>query len=310
VWALALTIARPPRGRGAGPGEICGLPVLVQPLQRGAAEAGIPIGDAGEEQPWQGQPGQHVAPKAELAGVRSEPGKCSLREVDAGVVTTRRPVRTVYQPAPGRGDDSPASFGGNEQRRIGDGQSSRRVGERAEAILRQQQDGGVFRVDRAVRPRRIAHFADRLDDGARCHRFTRRGRVRHRQHGQRAVGAARDEIHQSQGRTDPDDAPEPPAHPVAEPGDLLVLGRHRLLCGDSTVATDVERVLGGVAPQVIDWDVLRLACVGEHQCPCGGATSGRPIEHDWGQEVVGTLVFLVGTLVFLLYQKGRGSRIF
>jgi hypothetical protein len=29
----------------------------------------------------------------------------------------------------------------------------------------------------------------------------------------------------TQGRTDPDDAPEPPAHPVAEPGDLWVLGR-------------------------------------------------------------------------------------
>jgi hypothetical protein len=40
-----------------------------------------------------------------------------------------------------------------------------------------------------------------------------------------------------------DNAPEPPAHPVAEPGDLWVLGRHRLLCGGSTVATDVERVL-------------------------------------------------------------------
>ena len=54
-----------------------------------------------------------------------------------------------------------------------------------------------------------------------------------------------------QGRTDPDDAPEPPAHPVAEPGDLWVLGRHRLLCGDSTVASDVERVLGGVAPHLM-----------------------------------------------------------
>src|SRR5260370_11072837 len=54
----------------------------------------------------------------------------------------------------------------------------------------------------------------------------------------------------TQGRTDPDNAPEPPAHPVAEPRDLWVLGRHRLLCGDSTVATDVARVLGGVAASI------------------------------------------------------------
>jgi DNA modification methylase len=33
-----------------------------------------------------------------------------------------------------------------------------------------------------------------------------------------------------------------------------VLGRHRLLCGDSTVATDVERVLGGVAPHLMVTD--------------------------------------------------------
>jgi hypothetical protein len=58
----------------------------------------------------------------------------------------------------------------------------------------------------------------------------------------------------TQGRTDPDDAPEPPAHPVVEPGDLWVLGRHRLLCGDSTVATDVERVLGGFAPHLMVTD--------------------------------------------------------
>jgi hypothetical protein len=47
------------------------------------------------------------------------------------------------------------------------------------------------------------------------------------------------------GLTDPDDAPAVPEHPVSQTGDLWLLGRHRLLCGDSTVATDVERVLGG-----------------------------------------------------------------
>ena len=40
-----------------------------------------------------------------------------------------------------------------------------------------------------------------------------------------------------------DEIPETPADPVSRPGDLWLLGPHRLLCGDSTVATDVERVL-------------------------------------------------------------------
>jgi DNA modification methylase len=45
-----------------------------------------------------------------------------------------------------------------------------------------------------------------------------------------------------------DDIPATPEDPVSRPGDLWLLGPHRLLCGDSTVATDVERVLGGVTP--------------------------------------------------------------
>jgi DNA modification methylase len=42
-----------------------------------------------------------------------------------------------------------------------------------------------------------------------------------------------------------DEVPEPPEDPVSRAGDLWVLGNHRLLCGDATVLTDVERVLGG-----------------------------------------------------------------
>jgi DNA modification methylase len=56
------------------------------------------------------------------------------------------------------------------------------------------------------------------------------------------------------GLTDPDDAPAAPEHPVSQTGDLWLLGRHRLLCGDSTVATDVERVLGGVEPHLMVTD--------------------------------------------------------
>src|SRR5512134_4144336 len=39
--------------------------------------------------------------------------------------------------------------------------------------------------------------------------------------------------------------PEPPVTPVSRPGDLWLLGEHRLLCGDSTKADDVQRVMAG-----------------------------------------------------------------
>jgi DNA modification methylase len=42
-----------------------------------------------------------------------------------------------------------------------------------------------------------------------------------------------------------DEVPEPPKEPVSKPGNLWVLGSHRLLCGDATVLADVERVLDG-----------------------------------------------------------------
>jgi DNA modification methylase len=58
----------------------------------------------------------------------------------------------------------------------------------------------------------------------------------------------------TEGLTDPDDAPAVPEHPVTQPGDLWLLGRHRLLCGDSTSAADVERLLAGVAPHLMVTD--------------------------------------------------------
>ncbi len=47
------------------------------------------------------------------------------------------------------------------------------------------------------------------------------------------------------GLTEDDAIPEAPVDPVSRTGDLWILGNHRLLCGDSTVLSDVERLMGG-----------------------------------------------------------------
>jgi DNA modification methylase len=52
-------------------------------------------------------------------------------------------------------------------------------------------------------------------------------------------------VHQFAGQCDEDDVPEAPADPKTRRGDIYELGRHRLMCGDSTAITDVERLMGG-----------------------------------------------------------------
>lgn len=48
-----------------------------------------------------------------------------------------------------------------------------------------------------------------------------------------------------------DDVPPTPEVPVSKAGDLWVLGRHRLICGDSTDPATVARVLKGEAPRLL-----------------------------------------------------------
>jgi DNA modification methylase len=56
------------------------------------------------------------------------------------------------------------------------------------------------------------------------------------------------------GLTDPDDVPEPPKEVVTKTGDLIVLGPHRLLCGNSANPADVARVMDGRKADLIFTD--------------------------------------------------------
>ena len=51
-----------------------------------------------------------------------------------------------------------------------------------------------------------------------------------------------------------DNVPDTPEDPISRPGDLWLLGNHRLLCGDSTIATDIDRLLGTVKPLLMVTD--------------------------------------------------------
>lgn len=50
---------------------------------------------------------------------------------------------------------------------------------------------------------------------------------------------------------DPDAIPTPPKKPTTKPGDLIQLGQHRLLCGDSTRPADLEKLFAGAVPETI-----------------------------------------------------------
>lgn len=59
---------------------------------------------------------------------------------------------------------------------------------------------------------------------------------------------------ETEGLTDPDDVPEPPAVPVTVLGDVWVMGRHRIICGSSTEADTVAKLLLDVKPHLMVTD--------------------------------------------------------
>jgi len=58
----------------------------------------------------------------------------------------------------------------------------------------------------------------------------------------------------NEGQTDEDAAPEVGETPVSRPGDVWIMGEHRLLCGDSTVAESYDRLMRGEMADIVFTD--------------------------------------------------------
>lgn len=76
------------------------------------------------------------------------------------------------------------------------------------------------------------------------------------------LGFAEDELNRllasgdatGEGLTDEDDIPEPPDDPITQPGDIWVLGKHRLMCGDSSKPADLDLLLDGQVIHLVNTD--------------------------------------------------------
>jgi len=56
------------------------------------------------------------------------------------------------------------------------------------------------------------------------------------------------------GNTDPDEIPEPPDEAITKRGDIWVLGKHRLMCGDSASEKDLDHLLDGAVINLVNMD--------------------------------------------------------
>jgi DNA modification methylase len=73
------------------------------------------------------------------------------------------------------------------------------------------------------------------------------------------TGFAQDElddllIDKTEGKTDPDAVPPAPTIPVTQPGDVWGLGRHRIMCGDSTRIDQAHVLMGGGVADMVFTD--------------------------------------------------------
>lgn len=78
-----------------------------------------------------------------------------------------------------------------------------------------------------------------------------------------------EEAEQAEGLTDEDAVPDTPVEPKTKRGDVWLCGNHRVMCGDSTIIDDVEKLMDGKKADMVFTDP-----------PYNVAFNGRSGNHD------------------------------
>ena len=84
---------------------------------------------------------------------------------------------------------------------------------------------------------------------------------------------------------DEEAVPELPAEPITKPGDVWLLGKHRLMCGDSTSLDEVERLMAGAKAELLLTDPPYNVALGMDETPeeakkRNRRTDGLTIQND------------------------------
>ena len=88
------------------------------------------------------------------------------------------------------------------------------------------------------------------------------------------------------GLTDEDAVPETPEEPITKPGDIWILGKHRLMCGDSTSIDAVDALMQGGKADIIYCDPpYGMALDTDYSKIKGSAKSPNAKGYKWDQVI-------------------------
>jgi len=125
------------------------------------------------------------------------------------------------------------------------------------------------------------------------------------------TGFSRDEIDQIMqpleigGLCNDDECPDVPEEPKTVIGDLYFLGNHRLLCGDSTVQTDVDRLLDGQAPNTMVTDPpygVKLDMSWRNEAR-GGKNNENVVKNDDRSDWYDTYTLFPGSIAYVWHAS-------